>query len=267
MIRFQLYRTGDLSDTHNPSLVNPAAEPQLEGVIFTDGNCVVRWRTEHKSTSVWNSFATFLRVHGHPEGRYGTTIEFLDSGFVSDSLGGMFVFTDTRYTLSETYALREPFPDTFDVPEPLETIRNPYHRKVEPKSWESEGEYPIQTFTTGVQSIPTEDKVVLKESAPPKTITEIVLGPLDLEVLRSEIIRDIEYELDQAYAKHGDTPWSRHEFYGVVKEEVDEMWDDIKSDADPAILRIEIIQVAAMCIRFLETYKPFIELHGFAVEE
>lgn len=60
-------------------------------------------------------------------------------------------------------------------------------------------------------------------------------------------------EVDRAYKKHGRDLWGRHEFYGVLKEEVDEVWDAIKTDAPQDSLTAEIIQVAAMCLRYLET--------------
>jgi len=76
---------------------------------------------------------------------------------------------------------------------------------------------------------------------------------------RQEIFKKIEYELIKAYDKHGRELWSRHEFYGVLKEEVDEAWDAIKADAAGFLLEQELIQVAAMVVRFLETgdrYNP-----------
>jgi hypothetical protein len=63
----------------------------------------------------------------------------------------------------------------------------------------------------------------------------------------------VRQELNQAYAKHGREPWGRHEFYGILKEEVDELWDDIKSDAPIDNVLREALQVAAMCARYLET--------------
>lgn len=60
-------------------------------------------------------------------------------------------------------------------------------------------------------------------------------------------------ELDHAYAKHGSLPWGRHEFYGILKEEVDEMWSDIKSDAPIENVLKEARQVAAVCIRYMQT--------------
>jgi len=60
-------------------------------------------------------------------------------------------------------------------------------------------------------------------------------------------------ELDNAYAKHGGEQWGRHEFYGVLKEEVDELWDAIKHDEPMEKVYAELIQVAAMCFRYYET--------------
>ncbi len=70
---------------------------------------------------------------------------------------------------------------------------------------------------------------------------------------RSAIWMQIESELDRAYKKHGKEKWGRHEFYAILKEEVDEVWDSIKRDAPQDYLFMEIIQVAAVCARYLET--------------
>ena len=70
---------------------------------------------------------------------------------------------------------------------------------------------------------------------------------------RLTIFAEIADELARAYAKHGSEKWGRHEFYGVLMEEVDEAWDDIKDDMPSDQLRKEIIQIAAVCIRYLET--------------
>ena len=68
-----------------------------------------------------------------------------------------------------------------------------------------------------------------------------------------QIADKIASELDAAYAKHGNLQWSRHEFYAVLKEEVDELWDVIKKDRSEDELVSEAVQVAAMVFRFLET--------------
>lgn len=75
----------------------------------------------------------------------------------------------------------------------------------------------------------------------------------DRQFLRSQFSARIAKELDHAYAKHGADQWGRHEFYGVLKEEVDELWDDIKSDSPQDTLEKELVQVAAMCFRYFET--------------
>lgn len=48
---------------------------------------------------------------------------------------------------------------------------------------------------------------------------------------------------------------SNHEAYAVIKEEVDELWDEIKKSKDVRgnnKIRKELIQVGAMVIRFLD---------------
>ena len=70
---------------------------------------------------------------------------------------------------------------------------------------------------------------------------------------RTSIFNKVLAELDSAYNKHGKDLWGRHEFYGVMKEEVDEVWDGIKTDKPIETLEKEIIQVIAVCVRYLET--------------
>ena len=50
---------------------------------------------------------------------------------------------------------------------------------------------------------------------------------------------------------------STHEGYAVIKEEVDELWDYIKESkkVTPCIMqRAEVIQIMAMCVKFLESF-------------
>ena len=63
----------------------------------------------------------------------------------------------------------------------------------------------------------------------------------------------MDKEIERAYEKHGTELWGRHEFYGILKEEVDELWDAIKINANSDKLAEEMIQVAAMCLRYYET--------------
>lgn len=54
----------------------------LEGVVFSDGTCVVRWcvGTQPDSTAVWNSFGDFEAIHvAERTGKERTTeIRWLD---------------------------------------------------------------------------------------------------------------------------------------------------------------------------------------------
>lgn len=70
---------------------------------------------------------------------------------------------------------------------------------------------------------------------------------------REQVQDTIDTELKRAYTKHGRERWSRHEFYAILLEEVDELWDAIKRDGPSSDVYAEVIEVAAMCFRFLET--------------
>lgn len=60
----------------------------------------------------------------------------------------------------------------------------------------------------------------------------------------------VKQELQDATRKFGAFN-SAHEGYAVLKEEVDELWDEIKKGHDVNRMQEEAIQVAAMAIRFL----------------
>lgn len=78
MIRFQMYRRDEeaTAATHTEDTINPPDEVQFEGVIFSDGKCAIRWLTEKRSVSVWDTFEDMMAVHGHPE--YGSEIVWID---------------------------------------------------------------------------------------------------------------------------------------------------------------------------------------------
>lgn len=70
---------------------------------------------------------------------------------------------------------------------------------------------------------------------------------------REALFERISEELDRAYSKHGRDPWGRHEFYAILLEEVDELWEAIKRDEPQERVYAELVQVAAMCFRYVET--------------
>lgn len=67
-------------------------------------------------------------------------------------------------------------------------------------------------------------------------------------------LEEIKKEYERASVKFG-AFHSTHEGYGVIKEEFDEMWDEIKINRIPKA-RKECIQLAAMALRFLIDIRP-----------
>lgn len=70
---------------------------------------------------------------------------------------------------------------------------------------------------------------------------------------RDVFLADVLEGLQKAYKKHGKEPWGRHEFYAILKEEVDELWDEIKLDSEQVFVEKEMVQIVAVCLRYIET--------------
>ena len=68
MRRFELHRDTDETGVSGTGVV-------AEGVEFGDGRAALRWRSEHRSTAVYDSMADVDAIHGHG-GR--TRIVYLD---------------------------------------------------------------------------------------------------------------------------------------------------------------------------------------------
>ncbi len=66
--RFNLQRNEDFSGVSGTGRV-------AEGVQFSDGSCVMRWKSELSSTAIYSSAEELETIHGH-EGR--TSIVWLD---------------------------------------------------------------------------------------------------------------------------------------------------------------------------------------------
>lgn len=69
------------------------------------------------------------------------------------------------------------------------------------------------------------------------------------------LIAELHLEVDAELTRAGKWPAmnSAHEGYGVLMEEVDELWDHVKTrqkNRDLAAMQAEAIQVAAMALRF-----------------
>lgn len=58
MRRFYLYRSHDVSGVSGTGIV-------AEGVEFSDGSAVLRWRSELSSTGFYKSVLELEKIHGH----------------------------------------------------------------------------------------------------------------------------------------------------------------------------------------------------------
>jgi transcriptional regulator NrdR family protein len=69
-----------------------------------------------------------------------------------------------------------------------------------------------------------------------------------------EALKQIEIEYFRASDLYPDLH-SNHEAYAVIKEEVDELWDEIKKSKETHgnnEIRKELIQIGAMVVRYLD---------------
>lgn len=77
-----------------------------------------------------------------------------------------------------------------------------------------------------------------------KDIRDLVIGEQSDEILTA-----VMAEYKRATSLHGSFN-STHEGYAIIKEEVDELWDEVKKNGSSKALQEEAIQIAAMAIRF-----------------
>jgi hypothetical protein len=67
----------------------------------------------------------------------------------------------------------------------------------------------------------------------------------------NRVIDDVVYEFVKSLRSHGSIN-SRHEGWAVMKEEMDELWDEVKKrNCSNVDMRKEAVQVAAMAVRFI----------------
>lgn len=64
----------------------------------------------------------------------------------------------------------------------------------------------------------------------------------------------IRKEMERAGEKHGSRFTSAHEAYGVMREELEEVWDAIRAKDIPHA-KVEAVQLAGVCIKFLRSMK------------
>lgn len=80
MKTFVVYRTEakKLKDDIETDNYLPSDQIQFEGVEFSDGRCVIRWRTQVASVAVWDRYADMCKVHIYAHPDYGTRVEWSD---------------------------------------------------------------------------------------------------------------------------------------------------------------------------------------------
>lgn len=69
-------------------------------------------------------------------------------------------------------------------------------------------------------------------------------------------LQEVQEEAERAVAKHGQYN-SLHEAFGVLFEEVDEFWEEVRkkrSKRDPLRIRQELVQIAACCLKAAEKF-------------
>lgn len=72
----------------------------------------------------------------------------------------------------------------------------------------------------------------------------------------NDIVEEVLDEVDSAMSQHAPMN-SPHEGYAVIKEEVDELWEEVKMNCGRyGSAREEAIQIAAMAIRYLYDLQP-----------
>lgn len=80
MRTFIVYRTQarKVVNEIEKSNYNDPDKPQFEGIVFHDGRVAIRWHTETRSTSLWDSMEDLKKVHIYAHPDYGTRIEWSD---------------------------------------------------------------------------------------------------------------------------------------------------------------------------------------------
>jgi len=93
-----------------------------------------------------------------------------------------------------------------------------------------------------------------EQPQPPSTSTEVRMKD-EYEVVCEDILKEVR----RAKTMFKDNFVNQHEGYAVILEELDELWDEVKKNQkiyDLPAQRKEVIQCAAMCIRFAAELLP-----------
>lgn len=75
---FTVYRrtAHDVVNEIEKSNYNAPDAPQFEGIVFHDGTVAIRWFTQTRSVSFWDSMDDLRKVHIYAHPDYGTEIHW-----------------------------------------------------------------------------------------------------------------------------------------------------------------------------------------------
>lgn len=84
-----------------------------------------------------------------------------------------------------------------------------------------------------------------------KNLFDAISARHPLEQRIDEALAQVKREIMRAKAKHPGDFHGPHEAYGILLEEVDELWDEIKADHYDGSAQTEAMQAAAMAVRYM----------------
>lgn len=90
-----------------------------------------------------------------------------------------------------------------------------------------------------LKSVIADAHTLLEEQAPDKR-----------KLRARELVQEVLAEYDRAAERYAPMN-SRHEGFGVLLEEVEELWDEVKKNGAAYAVKHEAIQACAMALRFL----------------
>jgi hypothetical protein len=76
MKRFVVYRPQPPEHYVREGYALPIDQIQVEGIVTSNGKCIIEWQTAVNSVAIFENFDAFMKIHGHPE--YKTIIKWLD---------------------------------------------------------------------------------------------------------------------------------------------------------------------------------------------
>ncbi len=70
--------------------------------------------------------------------------------------------------------------------------------------------------------------------------------------MKSQSLKEVLEHYQNIKIRHPENYASRHEAYGILMEEVDELWDEIKTNAPTERFKSEVLDAIVVLVRVLE---------------